>query len=241
MSESKNNTGAIAGVALAIIGAGLGIWLGTSSTPEAKPGREPAVAPSAPGNRVSIEHFPDGGHRVVIPENARTAESMGMNKALVDKMDKLREPGAHLERDANGVVVLTPARPASGPGLDSKLAPEGAHTKPDDVKLAIEALKPAILDCYEQGLKQDPKLEGRLVLEFTLDTAPDGGAFPSEGQVSKSSTPSPVLDACILATIGKAHFQPLHGNGKVIVKYPIRLSPEAEAPEAGGSSGGQKP
>ena len=81
-------------------------------------------------------------------------------------------------------------------------------------------------DCYVQGLKTSPGLEGKVVLAFTL-VRPDGSeAHASEGMVAESNLKNPLVEACMLSHIQTAKFGNLHSGPEVRVRYPLQLAPD---------------
>jgi hypothetical protein len=74
--------------------------------------------------------------------------------------------------------------------------------------------------CYENGLRADPKLAGKITVKFEIDRS---------GAVSKvsdggSDLKSPQVIACVLRGFGNLSF-PQPESGTVSVVYPITFSP----------------
>lgn len=117
-------------------------------------------------------------------------------------------------------------------------SPEGeskASLNKEDIRAAINELKPQIKECFEQGLKANPNLDGTVKVEFVIVGSPDGGgAYAREGEINDSSLAAPLVEACILSKIQTAKFKAIQGNGEVRVKYPFRLSSGS-----GGGFGGE--
>jgi hypothetical protein len=77
--------------------------------------------------------------------------------------------------------------------------------------------------CYENGLRNNPKLEGKVTVKFTIErdgsvsgVADGGSAMPDKG-----------VSACVLRAFPGLSF-PQPEGGKVIVTYPIMFSPGGE-------------
>jgi hypothetical protein len=128
--------------------------------------------------------------------------------------------------------------PRPGAGTNSSTADPSskAMANKEDIRAAIKELLPQIRDCYEQGLKQNPSLDGKARVEFVLARAPDGGAYAREGEVNESTMNAPLVEACILSKLQTAHFRDLQGEGEVRVKYPFNFHSERER---GGFGGGE--
>ncbi|MCA9598471.1 MAG: AgmX/PglI C-terminal domain-containing protein [Myxococcales bacterium] len=75
--------------------------------------------------------------------------------------------------------------------------------------------------CYEGGLAKDPKLEGRVVFRFVIDT--DGSVQTATDKGSTISDANVVR--CVLDAVSKITF-PKPKGGIVTVIYPIQFSPE---------------
>ena len=122
----------------------------------------------------------------------------------------------------------------SAPGTGGTPAADSRATlSKEDIRAAIQELLPEIKDCYQQGLKGNPDLDGTVKVEFVLVNTPDGGSYAREGEINDSTLASPLVEACILSKIQKAKFKDIQGNGEVRVKYPFRMSSGA------GGFGGQ--
>jgi hypothetical protein len=75
--------------------------------------------------------------------------------------------------------------------------------------------------CYENGLRGNPALQGRVVVKFTIDRtgavamSADGGSDLADAKVAR----------CVVRGFGNLSFPP-PGGGMVTVVYPVVLSPE---------------
>jgi hypothetical protein len=76
-------------------------------------------------------------------------------------------------------------------------------------------------DCYEEGLKRDPNLRGRVLVRFIIDrngrvsNVDDGG----------STIPDREVVRCVAKGYSKLCFPPPEGDGTVTVEYPIMFAP----------------
>jgi len=75
--------------------------------------------------------------------------------------------------------------------------------------------------CYDQALTHNPKLDGRLVAQFTI--AGNGQVIAS---IKQSSTlASPQVEMCVVNAIKRWEFPAPTGGGLAIVSYPFTFSP----------------
>ena len=75
--------------------------------------------------------------------------------------------------------------------------------------------------CYDQALVKQPKLDGRLVVQFTI--AGTGKVLASVMQSSTLS--SPAVEMCVVGAIKRWEFPAPNGGGLAIVSYPFQFSP----------------
>ena len=74
--------------------------------------------------------------------------------------------------------------------------------------------------CYENGLRQNPKLTGQVTVRFTIDRA---GAV-SSAKDERSDLPDAGVVACVVRAYGSLSF-PAPEGGSVSVVYPMSFSP----------------
>ncbi len=111
---------------------------------------------------------------------------------------------------------------------DQPVEEEGpkASLDKEDIQDAIKHAQAPIVDCYDQALKLDPKLAGRMKVEFTIVTRDGVGRLDDasiiddeeEGAINK-----PFLAMCALKALADLEFPPPKGEGKVTVRYPFNL------------------
>jgi outer membrane biosynthesis protein TonB len=76
--------------------------------------------------------------------------------------------------------------------------------------------------CYEEGLRSNPNLEGRVTARFVI--ARDGSV--ASVQSGGSDLPDAKVVACVLRNYQALSF-PSPGDGVVTVTYPLMFSPSA--------------
>lgn len=74
--------------------------------------------------------------------------------------------------------------------------------------------------CYENGLRTNPKLAGRVAVKFTIDRS---GAVSKSGNGGSDLIDTNVI-ACVVKGFSNLSF-PQPESGEVIVVYPIIFSP----------------
>ncbi|RKG56862.1 energy transducer TonB [Corallococcus sp. AB011P] len=111
-------------------------------------------------------------------------------------------------------VVKVPQVVDSVPEVDS------SEVKPKDLARFIQSRKASIQRCYENGLKRDPSLKGKVMVRF--DLTPQGRA--SNVEVEESTLRSDEVINCIKTTM-RAWTFPFKPSDDVPVSYPFIFSP----------------
>jgi TonB family protein len=75
--------------------------------------------------------------------------------------------------------------------------------------------------CYDQALARSPKLDGRLVTQFTIS----GSGQVLASVVQSSTLGSPAVEMCVVNAIKRWQFPAPEKGGLVIVSYPFTFSP----------------
>ena len=75
--------------------------------------------------------------------------------------------------------------------------------------------------CYDQALARQPKLDGRMVAQFTI--AGSGQVLASV--VASSTLGSPAVEMCVTKAIMRWQFPAPEKGGLAIVSYPFQFSP----------------
>jgi hypothetical protein len=90
----------------------------------------------------------------------------------------------------------------------------------DAIRQVVRSHLGEVRKCYEDQLKMNPSLSGKLLLRFALS---DAGVV-SEASVKKSTIPSEAVSSCILDRVKKWTF-PAGVKGTVgVVEYPFEFS-----------------
>jgi hypothetical protein len=106
-------------------------------------------------------------------------------------------------------------------------APQLGRLPPEVIQQIVRDEYARLRGCYEEGLRRDPNLTGRVATRFVI--ARDG----SVSQVSDggSDLPDPVALECIFDVFRTLKF-PRPDGGIITVVYPIVFSPASDSPDA---------
>lgn len=105
----------------------------------------------------------------------------------------------------------------------------------------MQDVKPLLKACFDEALKHDPSLAGRVVVEFEIGAEEERGVV-KQGTVVDSETASPFFEACVLQRVAGAEMPLPEGGGVVKVRYPFTFDPgggfggEAQADDAKGEA-----
>jgi hypothetical protein len=196
----------------------LGWWLlGPGVEPGATP--EAGVTPPAPSSPSTRARDVDADAKLdePTPSTAGTSPlSRPERRAARDGM--LREIETALEaRRARGATAAADGEPPADGLLDK-----------DYIQARVrEDLLPIATECYEAALEDQPKLAGRLVMQFTIVGDESVGGVVSESEVAEESElQHPALRECIRESIFALTFSPPQGGGTVDVTYPFVFTPD---------------
>ncbi len=80
----------------------------------------------------------------------------------------------------------------------------------------------AIQSCYERELRNNPTLNGRVLVRFTIQTS----GSVSGASATENSTGSPAVATCVVRTISRFRFNPGPEGGSVTFAYPFVFAPQ---------------
>ena len=116
-----------------------------------------------------------------------------------------------------------PAKP--GPSLREGAVEVSGRLPPEVIMRIVRQNFGRFRFCYQDALKSDPQLSGRVTVKFQIDTS---GAVASAAD-GGSDLASPATIACVVRAFTGLSF-PQPEGGVVTVTYPIRFSPGQPAP-----------
>ena len=122
------------------------------------------------------------------------------------------EGGQVTERVVRGSVKTSPGDEVGGTGeFDSNV-----------VVSTIKARLRAIQMCYEQQLRRNPTLAGKVTIEFTIQ--PRGNV--TDVKVKDNSTGDAAVGTCVANTVSTFRFNPGPEGGSVTYSYPFVFAPQ---------------
>jgi hypothetical protein len=93
---------------------------------------------------------------------------------------------------------------------------------PEIIRRVIRAHVGQVRACYEDGLKKNPTLEGRVDVKFVIDTS---GRVSSARSTPHSTMPDMAVVSCVVAAFRRLRF-PQPKAGAVTVIYPLVFAPK---------------
>jgi TonB family protein len=122
------------------------------------------------------------------------------------------EGGAVTERKVAGSVKSEKGDEVGGSGdFDSRL-----------VVSTIKARLRAIQMCYEQQLRRNPTLAGKVSIEFTIQTRGN----VTDVHVKENTTGDSAVGTCVANTVSSFRFNPGPQGGSVTYQYPFVFAPQ---------------
>jgi len=102
----------------------------------------------------------------------------------------------------------------------AKAEVQGAMDR-DIIRRIVRAHINEVRYCYNQGLARDPRLRGRVAIQFTIGGT---GRVPS-AVVQETTLADPAVGNCVAHSVRRWTFPQPDGGGSVIVTYPFVLEP----------------
>ncbi|WP_288131039.1 AgmX/PglI C-terminal domain-containing protein [Microbulbifer sp.] len=140
-----------------------------------------------------------------------------------------------LSRNAGGAGTaldgVSFSRVSSGIGTEGDFAGEerplsegmGPSRTDEEIQIVFDRYKAALYRIYNRELRNNPALQGKMVLKITIE--PDGSV--SLAQVENSDMDSPTLDSKIVARVKRFNFGAKEGVPTITILYPIDFLPAA--------------
>jgi TonB family protein len=92
-----------------------------------------------------------------------------------------------------------------------------AHS--EDIDRTIKTHMTRFRSCYQRQLQRNPRLEGRVVMQITIDAS----GSVSSAELAESSLSDSVVEKCIADELLRLEFPPPRG-GRVVISYPFAFS-----------------
>ncbi|MDB4987961.1 MAG: putative abductin-like protein [Myxococcaceae bacterium] len=123
----------------------------------------------------------------------------------------VKEGGAVAEKQIRGTFKPLDPDAVGGTGdFDAKLVVA-------EVKKRISAIK----ICYEQQLRRDPSLQGKVTVQFTIEQS---GTI-SKAAATENTTNDAQVAACVVEAVKRFRFNPGPEGGSVVFSYPFVFAP----------------
>jgi TonB family protein len=119
---------------------------------------------------------------------------------------------------ACGLAPREPRGPIATPGI---LAVKGGGLDKEIIRRVVRRHVNEVRYCYEQGMRANPTLGGRVVVSFTIGR--NGEVLSSVLQ--SSSLRSTAVESCVVQAVRRWSFPRPSGGGLAIVSYPFLLTP----------------
>ncbi|MFW6067491.1 MAG: TonB family protein [Myxococcota bacterium] len=125
---------------------------------------------------------------------------------------KARDTGQVQERKIQGDINLGSGGDVGGAGqFDTSV-----------VQRQIRARLRAIQRCYENELRKDPSLAGKVTVEFTIEQRGN----VTGARAAQNTTGSSAVERCVVNTIRRFRFNPGPEGGSVTFSYPFVFAPQ---------------
>jgi hypothetical protein len=87
-----------------------------------------------------------------------------------------------------------------------------------------DSIGPATKECYEAWLQNDHSLEGKFLVNITIDQKEDQRtSHVSKAMITKNELQHPLLQSCILNAVDALQFEAMPDKEPMIVNYPMVL------------------
>jgi hypothetical protein len=217
----------MAAIAVASVGAGAFVALGTGRTDSPPPPPVSSRVATATDPLQAIEAAPQVAVAVPDPSSSPTsrdaAQPPSIRRNRMARDVKREQIWSALRREHQ----LEPAAAGSAaPNEDAaKRLPELDR---EYIRSAItEQLLPVAIECYESALADDPALAGNIVAEFTIVGSEEVGGVVEEAVINadESTLDSEFVRECMRESLLAVTFEPPPDGGQVKVTYPFTFSP----------------
>jgi hypothetical protein len=172
----------------------------------------------------------------LIAESAQRSARNSLAEALaprasVDAASKneRQSPPTESRTRASATIGMAQARsdlPSTGQvdaGGLHRFDKEGLHE-------TMQSAMPEIDLCYEEWLKVEPKLGGRMNVRFTINTEDGVEGQVSQVSVGDAGTGNVAFEGCVLSVISALRFEPPL-DGEITVSYPLAFVAPPSPPE----------
>ncbi len=181
-------------------------------TNETAPASEPEVVEATPSSKEAVGPQPrlqwrtvDGGTQLVQSESAR--------ERWEDERKRIYE-GLRAQKETLAANTFDAGAGGPKPGTLGKEYIQGA----------IAELKPLFKECYDLALHDDDKVEGKIVVAFTIAADGHGGIVESAEIAEGASAKHSGLRECMRETIYTLDLPAPENGGVIHVRYPFEFT-----------------
>ncbi|HEX6837873.1 MAG TPA: AgmX/PglI C-terminal domain-containing protein, partial [Polyangia bacterium] len=163
----------------------------------------------------------DGGARVQAKGHAPIMLAKNDRTMIAPRLPPVTTRAA--TKSARPAAAKTPApAPAARPTDAPPPADDEGRIDKDTIRAVVQRHVKDVQFCYEQALKDSPKLAGRIVVRMTLVTK-DGVARVGDGEIQPEDgdIPSLTMQSCVLQAFSRWKFPPSVDGEDVVVSYPF--------------------
>lgn len=114
--------------------------------------------------------------------------------------------------------TVQPAPPPRPPRVRLEAREVDGALPPEAVKRTVDDALPTLNACFQRAMREQPKLKGRLDIDFLIDEAGEVA-----GVKGSADLPDPVV-TCIIAAFRALRF-PSPAEGTVVVAYAVEFLP----------------
>ena len=159
-----------------------------------------------------------GGIKGYLPGNGLIAGPAGEGSGKAQSAGGYGTRGVGGGRAGYGKISLVGGTSAVSLPLDDEATVEGGLDR-DQIIAVINRNKGQIIYCYEKGLQSQPRIGGRVAVDFVI--GPSGRI--TRAKVAQSSLGSNQVENCMIARMKTWQFPKPVGNVNVDVLYPFEL------------------
>jgi hypothetical protein len=230
MASSRTSRVLATIAAVALLAAAVWYLLPSNDRPRRAAARSPSDDPSGTDRTGSLGPAAAAGSGSSAPRSGAVVD-----RALADRMrDRIR---ALLAEAGPGWETPAPSAPSASAFPTMPVLPfgdAGVQVDPKYIQKRVrDDLFPLARQCYAGALGRDPKLAGRIEIDFTIMGDPRVGGVVGEAAIGKGTTlDDREFQTCVRESMMSVSFDAPPEGGEVTVVYPIEFSPDDD--EAGG-------
>jgi len=173
----------------------------------------------------------DGGARVQAKGHAPVLLAKNDRTMVAPKLPPLTTRAPVKTTSAKKPTPAPQPEPAPKPAAAPTANENDNILDKDVIRTTVQKHLPEIQFCYEQALKETPKLGGKFVVKFTIVTK-DGVGRVSDGEIvpgDEGYLESLSMQSCVLQAFSRWHFPPSRTGEDVVVSYPLVFKAGDEA------------